>query len=302
MDRLHMMKVFAAVADAGSFAQAGRELSLSPAAVTRAVSALEADLGTVLLIRTTRSVRMTDAGRRYHADCTRILADITEADEAAAGLHGSPRGVLNITASGLFGRIYVTEIAQAFCDLHPGVTINAVFVDRVVHMQDEGIDVAIRISELPDSALTAIRVGFVRRTLYGAPSYFERYGTPNHPSNLTQHRIITSQTPPPTIDWHFNDKGQDLVVRLKPLMFLNSPDALIEAALSGWAIARSLSYQVAPLVEAGRLVTILEEYEPRPVPIHVVHLEGRRASAKVRAFVDFAVERLRANRLINPDR
>jgi DNA-binding transcriptional LysR family regulator len=302
MDQLHMMRVFAAVADASSFAKAGRELGLSPAAVTRAVSSLEADLGTVLLLRTTRSVRLTEVGRRYHADCVRILADVCDAREAAAGMHGSLSGLLNVTASALFGRIYITPIARAFTDLHPGVTINALFVDRVVHMQDEGIDVAIRISELPDSSLTAVRVGIVRRAIYGAPSYFERHGTPTFPRDLAEHRVVTSQSPPPFVDWRFEDDGRELLVGLKPLMFLNNPDALIDVALSGWALARSLSYQIAPHVEAGRLVRVLQDYEPGPVPIHVVHLEGRRASAKVRAFVDFAVERLRANPLINPAR
>jgi len=302
MDRLYMMKVFVAVADAGGFAKAGRDLNLSPPAVTRAVAALEAELGTSLLIRTTRSVRLTEAGGRYHADCTRILAEIVEADEAAAGTHAAPRGILNITASALFGRIYVAKIALEFMERYPDVTINALFVDRIVHMQDEGIDVAFRISNLPDSSLTAARVGSIRRVLFGAPDYFERYGYPQHPSELIQHRIVTSLQPPPFIEWRFNDKGDDLAVQLKPIMFANTLDAVIEVAVSGWAIARTLSYQVAPLVEAGRLVTILRDYEPGPVPIHVVHLEGRRASAKVRAFVDFAVERLRANDLINPKR
>lgn len=295
MDRLHAMKVFVAVADAQSFAQAGRQLGMSPPAVTRAVAALETEIGTLLLVRTTRSVRLTEAGRRYHADCSRILSDLAEADEAAAGLHGAPRGLLNVTASALFGRMYVAPILRAFCDLYPGVTANALFVDRVVHMQDEGFDVAIRIAELSDSSATAIRVGSVRRAVYAAPAYLERFGEPRHPHELAHHRVAAAQAPVETVEWVFAEDGRELRVGLSPRLFVNAPDALIDTALSGWAIARSLSYQIAPHVETGALRRILHRFEPAPVPVHIVFQEGRKASAKVRAFVDFAAAQLKAN-------
>lgn len=295
MDRLHAMEVFAAVAENGSFAKAGKAMRLSPPAVTRAVSALEDRLGTRLFVRTTRSVRLTEAGARFLVDTQRILQEIEEAEEAAAGVHAAPRGMLNVTASALFGRIYIAPLLRDFIDLYPNVVANTVFVDRVVNMIEEGLDVAIRIGELPDSSLTAIRVGSVRREVFGAPSYFVAHGVPHHPDDLAMHRVVSAENVVPMLDWRFDDAGSGIAVRIKPLMFTNSLDSLIDFALSGWALARSLSYQIAPHVEKGRLQTILQAFEPKPLPIHVVHQEGRRASAKVRAFVDFAVDRLRAD-------
>ena len=295
MDRLHTMEVFAAVADSGSFAKAARTLRLSPPAVTRAISALEDRLGTRLFRRTTRTVRLTEAGVRFLADTQRILHDIAEAEDAAAGAHIVPRGILHLTAPVLFGRMYVAPVLRDFLDLHPKVSAEVLFVDRVVNIIEEGLDVAIRIGELPDSSLTAIRVGFVRRVVFGAPAYFAGYGAPQHPGELPRHRVISVGTGIPPVDWQFEAGGAGITVRVKPVMGVNTIDTAIDAALCGWAISSALSYQVAPHVAAGRLRIVLESFEPKPLPIHVVHQEGRRASAKLRSFVDFIVERLRAD-------
>lgn len=294
MDRFHTMQVFTAVAESSSFAKAGRALHLSPPAVTRAITALEERLGTKLFLRTTRSVRLTEAGSRFLADCHRILHDVEEAEEAAAGVHAAPRGVLHVTASVLFGRHYVTPLLRDFVDAYPNVTIDAVFVDRVVNMIEEGHDVAIRIGDLPDSSLTAIRVGSIRRVMFGTPAYFAAHGYPRHPHDLTSHRTVWGLGALPTVDAKFGPRDRELSVRLKPAMVFNGLDSVVDCVLSSWAIARVLSYQITPHIESGRLEIVLPEFEPDPMPIHVVHREGRRASAKVRAFVDFAVDRLRA--------
>ena len=294
MDRLHMMEVFAAVAESGSFAKAAKDLRLSPPAVTRAVNALEERLGTRLLLRTTRSVRLTEAGARFLADSQRILQEIAEAEEAATGAHATPRGQLHVTAPVLFGRIYVAPILRDYLDIHPLVSAHAMFLDRVVNMVDEGMDVAVRIGDLPDSSLTAVRVGFVRRVVFGAPAYFARHGAPAHPAELVAHRIVAVESGAAgQVDWRFAEGA--LTVRLQPRLTVTALDTAIETVLSGWAISRALSYQVAPHVAEGALRIILGDFEPKPLPIHVVHREGRRASAKLRSFVDFAVERLRAN-------
>lgn len=293
MDRLHMMEVFAAVADRGSFAKAARELALSPAAVTRAVTALEDRLGARLLLRTTRSVRLTEAGARFLADTHRILEDISEAEDAAAGTHAAPRGILNVTAPAIFGRMYITPLLRDWLDLHPGVSVHALFVDRIVSMTEEGIDVAIRIGDLPDSTLTAIKVGVVRRVVVGAPGYFARHGIPGHPGDLTSHFAVTVDNAAlRAVDWRFADGL--LGARIPSRLSVNTLDAAIDTALTGWALARILSYQVAPHVAAGTLQVVLQAFEPPPLPIHIVHQEGRRVSAKLRGFIDFAVERLRA--------
>ncbi len=292
MDRLHTMEVFAAVAGSGSFAKAGKEMGLSPPAVTRAITALENRLGTRLFLRTTRSVRLTEAGMRFLADTQRILHEIGEAEEAAAGAHAAPRGILQVTAPVLFGRIYVAPVLRDFLDAYPLVTANTLFVDRVVNIIEEGLDVAIRIGELPNSSLTATRVGFVRRVLFAAPSYFAEHGTPRHPRELANHRVISSES---AAQWRFGNADNAIPVRIRPLMVVNNLDTAIESALCGWAMARTLSYQIAPHVAEGRLQIVLRDFEPEPLPIHVVHHEGRRASAKLRTFVDFIVDRLRAN-------
>jgi DNA-binding transcriptional LysR family regulator len=298
MSRFHAMQVFVKVAETSGFAEAARQLNMSPPAVTRAVASLEHHIGARLFTRTTRTVKLTEAGTRYVEDCRRILADVAEAEAAAAGSYARPRGVLTVTASTLFGQEYITPILAEYCDQNPEVNVRALFVDRITHMIDEGIDVGIRIGELADSSFTAIRVGAVRRVVCGAPSYFEQHGVPRHPSDLAGHNIIVSMTSWASLDWRFGGP-QKPVVRIVPRLSFNTYGAVLKATMLGWGLARPLSYQIGRALIDGELKTVLSEFEDAPLPVHVVHPEGRRASAKVRAFVDLAVDRLRANRSIN---
>lgn len=299
MDRFQAMAVFVAVAEEEGFAAGARRLSLSPPVVTRAVAAIEERLGTRLLNRTTRNVRLTDAGRRYLDDCRRILAEVDEAEETAAGLHREPRGQLSITASVLFGRMYVAPILLAFLDRFPEVTARTVFVDRVVNLMEEGLDVAVRIAELPDSGLTALRVGSVRRVVCASPAYLAEHGIPQEPHDLAHHRTIAFRGLSPVAEWMFRNEAREIAVRPAPRLVVNTAEMAITAAVEGHGITRVLSYMVAPELAAGRLEIVLSGFEPRPVPIHLVHQEGRRTSARVRAFLDFAAERLRADPSIN---
>ncbi|MBX9661057.1 MAG: LysR family transcriptional regulator [Nitrospiraceae bacterium] len=298
MSRLHAMRVFVRVAETGGFAEAARQLNMSPPAVTRAVATLEDLIGTRLLTRTTRTVKLTEPGARYFEDCRRILSEIAEAEAAAAGSYSTPTGLLSVTASVLFGNNYVLPILTEFLDTNPLVSGRAVFVDRVVNIVDEGIDVAIRIGHLPDSSHSAIRVGTVRRVVCGAPAYFERHGVPQHPYDLAKHRIIASTGSWSSLDWRFG-KDEKIGVTVTPRLSCSTYEAIIAATVQGWGLARPLSYHIGGALESGALQTVLSEYELEPMPIHVVHPEGRRASAKVRAFVDLAVERLRADRHLN---
>lgn len=296
MDRFHAMRVFVRIADSGGFAEAARQLNMSPPAVTRAVAGLEELVGARLFTRTTRSVKLTEAGQRYVADCRQILAAVEEAEAAAAGSYARPTGTLTVTASVLFGQIYVMPIMAEFLNTHPDVTGRLLFLDRVTNLVDEGIDVAVRIGSLPDSSYSATRVGSVRRVICGAPAYFERHGIPAHPSELTGHRLIAATSAWTSLDWRF---AGGLQVHVRPRLFCNSNEAAIGAARLGWGLTRVLSYQIGPDLLEGRLQTVLDQHTEEPLPIHVVHPEGRNAAAKVRAFVDFAAARLRANRLIN---
>lgn len=298
MSRLHAMQVFVKVAEASGFAEAARQLNMSPPAVTRAVASLEDQIGARLFTRTTRKVKLTEAGARYYEDCHRILGDIAEAEAAAGGSYATPTGMLTVTASVLFGQDFMTPILTEYLDQNPEVAIRALFVDRITNLVDEGIDVGIRIGDLPDSSFSAIRVGAVRRVVCGAPAYFEKHGVPQHPSELSNHQIIASSSSWSSLDWRFGSE-QKLAVRISPRLSFSTYGAIIRATMQGWGLSRPLSYQIGqPLID-GQLQTILSEFEEDPLPVHVVHPEGRRASAKVRAFVDLAVDRLRASPLIN---
>ncbi|MCW8279620.1 MULTISPECIES: LysR family transcriptional regulator [Agrobacterium] len=295
MDRWQAMKVFVKVAEAESFADAGRQLHMSPPAVTRVVSSLEDIIGTRLLTRTTRSVKLTESGNRYFTDCQRLLADLADAEAAAAGAFAKPTGTLSITASSMFGTMFVLPVVTEYLDEYPDVIGRCLFLDRVVNIVDEGIDVSIRIGHLPDSGFSAIRVGSVKRVICGSPDYFDQNGVPLTPSDLSRHRIVASTSAWSSLEWRFGSE-QKTVVHVSPRLFTSSNEAAIATAVKGWGLTRVLSYQIAPELERGQLQTVLADYEEEPLPIHVVHPDGRHASAKVRSFVDFAVAKLRANR------
>jgi DNA-binding transcriptional LysR family regulator len=299
MDRFHGMTVFVAVAEEESFAAAGRRLRMSPPAVTRTVADLEERLGVRLLSRTTRLVRTTDAGARYLEDARRILHEADEADEAAAGINATPRGHLAVTAPMLFGKLYVTPVITAYLRTFRETTVSALFVDRVVNLLDEGLDVGLRIGLLPDSSLRAIRVGQVRRVICASPAYLKQHGVPETPADLPGHTIIAATAVTTGTEWTFVDGKQKIGIKLNPRMHVNTNDGAIEAARDGFGLTRLLSYQVAGELAAGKLKVVLSEYEEVPLPIHVIHREGRHGSAKVRSFVDLAVEKLRADTALN---
>lgn len=292
MDGLVEMRVFVAVAEAGSFVGGARRLGLSPPAVTRGVAALERRLGARLLNRTTRVVRLTEAGARFLADCRRILGEVEEAEASVAGDHGEPRGTLSVTAPVMFGRRHVAPAIFRFLERYPRITVRTVFVDRVADLIDEGLDVAVRIAALPDSGLTAVRVGAVRPVLCASPAYLARRGRPRVPADLAGHDTIGSAAFAGQ-PWGFLSGGGRITVRTAPRLLVNTVDVGIAAAIDGLGIARVLSYQVADEVRSGALEILLAEHELPAIPIHVVHVDGRNARARVRAFVDLVAPLLR---------
>lgn len=299
MDRLYTMSIFLAVVDEGGFAPAARKLKISPPVVTRAVTDLETSMGVRLLVRTTRVVRVTEVGLRYANDCRRILADVAETEEAAAGTHSAPRGRLVITSSVLFGNMYVTPIVIEYLRRYPEADVECRFLDRVVNMMDEGVDIAIRIGVLPDSSYQAVKVGQVRQVVCASPEYLRVRGIPLSPDELTKHDAIAAIGVTPSPDWRFEHNGRPLLIRVRPRMTSTSNDAAIAAALDGFGVTRVISYMVARHLAAGRLKTVLAQFEAAPVPISVVHHEGRQSTPKVRAFIDLAIAMLRADGSLN---
>ncbi len=293
MDRIQEMTVFAALADQTSFAGVARHFGLSTATVTRAVASLESRLGVLLVVRNTRNMRLTEAGQRFAVDCHRLLADLAEAENAAGGLHALPGGLLTVTAPQMFGALHVTPVLTRFLSQYPAVEIRAILVDRVVSMLDEGVDVAVRIGPLPDSSLTAIPVGSVRRMVCASPAYLAEHGTPQHPDDLRHHSTISTSASERPPHWQFRVDGHDYSVDVGSRLSLTSFQAAIGAAVQDWGLTQVPYYQIREHLRDGKLACVLEAFEIEPEPVHVVYLEGRRGSSKVRSFVDFCVEALR---------
>ncbi len=287
---MRALEVFVEVADQGSLAGAARALLLSPPSVTRIVGQLEEELGVLLLHRTTRAITLTEPGTRFLESARRLLHDYQDAQDAVRGGQLTPKGVLRITAPVLFGQHYVTPILLEFLDRHPDVRVEATFLDRVVNLVEEGFDLAVRIGPLPDSSLTALRVGEVRRVVCGHERYLKRHGAPQTPAELSAHKIVAARPIASTSHWRFAGGWS---VKVKPRLSCSSVSAAIAAATAGWGLTRVLSYQIGPELGERQLKTVLDAYEPEALPIHLVHAQGRGASAKVRAFVDMASSRLR---------
>ncbi len=291
------MRTFVAVAEEEGFAAAARRLSLSPAAVTRAVSALEDHLGARLLHRNTRVVRVTAAGAQFLVDCKRILGELADAEAAAAGSHAEPAGPLLVTAPVMFGRLFVAPLVFELLDRHPRVEARVLLLDRVVDLLEEGLDVGVRIAH-PDplSSDVAVRVGEVRRVVCASPAFLAAHGAPEAPAEVLRFETIGFSSSAGPIAWSFQSGGEAVSIRPRSRLVVNSTEVAVTAAVAGRGLMTALSYQVAAAVARGELRVVLSSFELPPVPIHVIYREGRLAAARVRAFVELATERLRANR------
>lgn len=299
MDKFQVMKIVVEVAERKSFSRASQHLRLSPPVATRAVANLEDRLGVKLFNRTTRQVKLTEVGANYVADAKRILEEMERIEAAATGSHDKPKGHLCITAPVLFGEKHVAPIITEYLSLYPEVSLMASLLDRNVNLLDEGIDVAIRIGPLQDASHFAVRVGMVCRVVVGAPSYIETYGMPETPKDLVNHQIIQASTVEATTNWRFGPENQSQQVKVMPRLVINQNAAAVRAAKLGLGLSRLMSYQVTDAIEEGTLLRVLRDFETEALPVHVVHLQGRRANAKTRAFVDLAVQRLRENPFVH---
>jgi len=295
MDRIDAMKVFVTALDEGSLAAAGRKLGRSPAAVSRAMAFLEGRVGVPLLHRSTRASKLSDVGERYASICRRLLSALDEADTIASSANSVPSGTLALAAPVLTGEEALRPILDDFLDVFPMVTAKLFLLDRPVNMIDEGLDASLRIGHLPDSSMVAVRVGEVRQVVAAAPSYLREHSPIEMPADLPSHRIITFSHA--GLDsWKFPPGPHSTmprVVQFAPRFVVNSTRAAIASAVEGRGVTRLYSYQVADLVRDGQLQIILKAHEYPPLPVHVIMPEGRISVPKVRAFVDFAVPRLR---------
>jgi DNA-binding transcriptional LysR family regulator len=294
MDRLEAMSALLAAVEAGSLSGASRKLGMPLATVSRKVSELEAHLRTRLVTRTSRRLILTDAGRSYIAACKRILDDIREAERAAAGEYSAPRGELIITAPIVFGRLHVLPVVLEFLKTYPEIDVRLTLADRIVNLQEDHVDFAVRIGELPDSSLVAMRVGSIGRVVCGSPAYFAERGTPKGPDELRKHDCITFNGLTSPEAWIFPSGKGNISVAVHSRLIVNTAEAAIDAAITGLGITRVLSYQVADALRTGALLLALREFEPPPVPVSLVHAGQGRLALKLRAILDFAGPRLKA--------
>jgi DNA-binding transcriptional LysR family regulator len=298
VDRIDAMKVFVAALDEGSLAGAGRKLGRSPAAVSRAIAFLEKHVGAQLLHRTTRNIKLSEAGERYAVACRRVLTDLEEADMVAAGERSAPRGTLTLTAPVAGGEDILRPVLDAFINATPTVSVRLYLLDRPANLIEEGIDVALRFAHLQDSTLVAMKVGEVRRVVVASPRYLAANPPLDEPAALAQHQIIAmthfgldswSFPPPPA------GSGIPRTVQFAPRLVINSVRGAVASAVEGHGVTRLFSYHVAPQLRDGSLQVLLEKDEHAPLPVHLITPHGRLAVPKVRAFVDFALPRLKAH-------
>lgn len=287
MDRFDELQVFLAILDSGSLAAAGRKLMRSPPAVTRVLGVLEQRLGARLIERSTRKLAPTEAGLRFAEQARRVLSEY----EGALASHApsTPRGMLRITAPVVFGRRHVTPMVTKYLAAYPEVRANIVLADRNVDLIEDGIDVAFRIGPLRDSGMVARRLGQVRQMLVASPAYLKRHGAPRQPSELASYDIVLNTTARPLPEWRFRKNGRDFAVRFQPLLQLNDVEATLNTVRGGAGIGRFLSYQVADDLNKGKLVPLLESYEPAPLPVHLLVASGRHMPPSLRTFVDDAL-------------
>lgn len=296
MTDIQQLRVVVAVADAGGFAQAARQLAISAPAVTRTIAALERQLGVRLIERTTRKVRLTEAGIRFTEDARRILALIGQAEMSARTAQALPEGEISITAPVSFGRLHVAPLLLDYLAAYPTMRVRAVFTYQVLNLVADEIDVAVRIGHLSDSGLTAVHVGALRHVVVASPDYLARHGEPRTLNDLAAHRAVAMAYDVRMAQWLFpapNGSRRYQPPQPEIRLTVNSQEVAIEAALAGHGLIRALSYQVQDLVAQGRLQAILTDYEPALVPVHLVYVGGGRAPARVKSFIEFAAPRLR---------
>lgn len=293
MDKLDAIRMFVAVATEGGFSAAGRALGLPVATVSRKVAELESALGVRLFDRSTRQVVLAEGALAYFDDCKRLLDDLREAEAHVTGEHRTPKGELSITAPLAFGRQHLQPVATEFLQAYPDVTLRLLLVDRVVNLLEEHVDLALRISVLPDSSFVARPVGDIRMVVCASPDYLQRHGQPRHPSELIGHPCVAWAGLGPYKTWLFREQGVESMFPIRVRVTTTLPESAVDAAVAGLGLTQVTSYQAAQSVQSGALVPVLREFEAAPTPVNFVY-PSRRAPQKLLSFLDFAVPRLQA--------
>ena len=290
MDRIDTMSLFVAAVETGSLSGAARISGISLSSVSRHLSALEERVGTRLLIRTTRTLALTEAGQRYYDKSRHVLAEI---DEMEAGLHtdaATPVGRLHVSGPTLFGRFFMLPLLAKFAVMHPRVVMDVILLDRQHNLIEEGIDVAVRIGPMVDSSLIIRKLGTLRWIICAAPVYLEQRGAPRALADLSGHDCLVYSEDSVTSEWQLLDGGKSTQVQVPVRMRSNTLDGVVAAAVEGAGLVYAPAWSVMNFINAGRLKVILSEHELPPRPINAVFTHNRLLSGKVRALVDYLAE------------
>lgn len=310
MDVLAAMRTFVAIVEEGSLTAAAQTIGRSPPTVVRSLAALEDHLGTRLLNRTTRQMKLTEEGQDYLARCRRILADLDEAEQILQATHADPRGPLRVTAPVLFGERHLNDAVVDFARAFPQVEVDLVLLDRFVDLVEEGFDVGVRIGALADSSMVAVPVGKMRRVVAASPALLARDGVPQTPEALLERPCLQHAGSSVSPRWHFSKPGQapgagradrDDGIAIRPVFRSNQVTSVVSACVAGLGFGSFLYYQVEPELRSGRLQLVLENCERPAVPVQIVYPDARLMSPRIRLFVDALKAALRAPRGIDVD-
>jgi len=293
MDKLLAMRTFVGIVDGGSLTAAAGACGKSLPSVVRTLAMLEDNLGVRLLNRTTRRIALTEEGRRYLQSCRRILNEVEEAERAMSQDQTEPKGLVRVTAPVLFGSMHVAPAVSVFLRRYRQTQVDLVLLDRVVNLLEEDVDVAVRISRLSDSSMVAIPVGTIRRVVCASPDLLSTTAQPQRPQDLAGSQCIRFTGIAPATRWEFSVHGKPLTVPVGGSFKCNQAAAAIDACAAGLGYGMFLSYQVAPLVEAGQLQIVLAEYEPEPIPVSLVYSTSRLMTTRIRVFLEVLTRELR---------
>lgn len=297
MDSLNAMEVFVRVVQSGSFSEAARALSLTPSAVSKQVSRLEDRLGARLINRTTRRLGLTEEGTAFFDRAQRILADVSEAEQAVTRLHGAPRGTLKLNAPTVFGRMHIAPLIPAFVQTHREVRIDFSVNDRYVDLLEEGLDLVIRIGELKDSSLIARRLATNRRVVVASQEYLDKHGRPERPRDLAAHNCLIYLYRSTKNLWQFDGPEGPESVEVRGDVEANNAEVILELVRAGQGIALLPTWLVGQCLRQGYLQQVLKGYAAADSQIYAVYPPGRHLSPKVRAFVDHLVQHFKTSPL-----
>ena len=293
MDVMHSMAVFRRVVEAKNFSAVARETNMSQSTVSKHIAALEDRLGTKLLNRSTRSLKLTEAGKEYYHHCIRILNDFQEAEASVGKGKIKPTGTLRISASAAFGRVFILPNLSEFFDSYPDISVDLIFDDDYTDLVKEGIDLAIRIGPLEDSSLIARKIGTSPRVVVASPEYLVKHGRPKKPADLTKHECLFYSLQKFPDVWYFNSTQEgDESIRVSGRLKASSPDAICEATLQGMGISILGEWFARKYIKQGRLKVIMSDYKPTTFDIHAVYPERRFVPQKVKRMISFLADKL----------